>query len=55
MIEQPEGRPSSLAYRQLGFDLEVAVGLVVLAIGVYGAVEKLTGCVTLWPNLQTAI
>jgi hypothetical protein len=55
MVEQPECGPGAFANRQLGFDLEVAIGLVILAIGVDGAVEELTGAVTLRPDFQLAV
>ena len=55
MIKQPKRRPSTLTNRKLGFDFKEAVGLIVLAIGIDGAVEEFAAGITLRPDFQATV
>ena len=55
MVKQPESRPGAFTHRQLGLNFKETIGLVVLAIGVDGAIEKLSARITLWPDFQTTV
>ncbi len=55
MIEQPKGRPGTSTHRELGFDFEETIGLIVLAVCVDSTVKKFSARITLRPDFETAV